>query len=91
MKYNSFVNPFISCKTDIVISLKCYNVMYIHYNAGAGYKAWQQKPKWTCNFAWKSFFLGSILNSNFFVNPFSSDAYRPTIHYNAGRNYMHTL
>ena len=49
----------------------------IHYNAGAGYKAWQQKPKWTCNFAWKSFFLGSILNSNFFVNPFSSDAYRP--------------
>ena len=29
-----------------------------------------------------SFFLGSILNGNFFVNPFSSDAYRP--------NYIHT-
>ena len=40
MKYNSFVNPFISCKTDIIISH--YNAtMYIHvhaYNAGAGYK-----------------------------------------------------
>ena len=37
-----------------------------------------------------SFFRGSILNSSFFVNPFSSDAYRPTIHYNAGHNYIHT-
>ena len=29
-KYNSFVNPFISCKTDIIISNKCYNVLYMH-------------------------------------------------------------
>ena len=37
MKYNSFVNPFISCKTDIIISnnTAIYNVVY---NAGAGYK-----------------------------------------------------
>ena len=52
-------------------------------------KPWQQ---WTCNFAWKSFFLASILNSNFFVNSFTSDAYRPhTIHYNTGYNYTHIL
>ena len=57
-----------------------------------------QKPQQHCNFAWKTFFLGStgILNSNFFVNPFSSDVSAPQyiimqaitmymyIHYSAG-------
>ena len=42
MKYNSFVNPFISCKTDIIISNNTatmyYTCMYIHYNAVAGYE-----------------------------------------------------
>ena len=42
MKYNSFVNPFISCKTDIIIlhynATMYYTCMYIQYNAGAGYK-----------------------------------------------------
>ena len=43
MKYNSFVNRFISCKTDIIISNNTLCIirtcMYIiHYNAGAGYK-----------------------------------------------------
>ena len=34
-----------------------------------------------------SFFLGSILNSNFFSVPMRIV---PTIHCNAGRNYIHT-
>ena len=42
MKYNSFVNPSISCNTDIIICIVMllymyYTCMYIHYNAGAGY------------------------------------------------------
>ena len=40
LKYNSFVNPFISCKTDTIISYT-----YVHYNAG--YKEVTQKPATT--------------------------------------------
>ena len=71
MKYNSFVNPFIFCKTDIIISVLYNACTYIttqelvivtlknHGNNGL------------------AILHGNILNSNFFVNPFSSDAYRP--------------
>ena len=34
MKHNSFVNPLISCKNDIII----YIIMLHVHNAGAGYK-----------------------------------------------------
>ena len=61
-----------------IIMLYIYNVLYmhVHYNAGAGCEEVTLKNHGN-NFAWKSLFLGSILNGNFFVNPFSSDAYRP--------------
>ena len=52
--------------------------MYMYYNAGAGYKEVTLKNHGNNGLAIcmeASFFLGSILNGNFFVNPFSSDAY----------------
>ena len=36
-----------------------------------------------------SFFLGSILNSNFSLTLSVLMRIGPTIHYNAGRNYIH--
>ena len=36
MKYNSFVNPFISCMTSFLKTM--YYTFIILYNAGAGYK-----------------------------------------------------
>ena len=39
MKYNSFVNPFISCKTDIIITTTYVLYMHVHtLHAAAGYK-----------------------------------------------------
>ena len=41
MKYNSFVNPFIFVKLTSSLHYNAtmyYTCMYIHYNAGAGYK-----------------------------------------------------
>ena len=59
--------------------------MYIHYNAEAVTIA----TIYTCNFESKyTFSLGGIppCNFNFFINPFSSGAYRS---YYAGHNYIH--
>ena len=90
MKYNSFVNPFISCKTDNIISH--YKANAYCNNAGAGYKEVTLKNHGNNGLAILhgnlSSYIGSIPNNNFFVNPFSSDAYR-TIHYNAGHSYIH--
>ena len=39
-------------------------------------------------FCMEAFSLGSILNYNVLINPFSSDTHiSPTIHYNAGDSY----
>ena len=62
----------------------------MYYNAGAGYKEVTLKTMATMDLQFcmgASFFVGSILNRNFFVTPFSSDAYRP---HNTGHNYIHT-
>ena len=86
MKYNSFVNPFIPCKTDIII----FNIiMYLHIYITMQllvikkYVTLRKHGKNGLailhgNFS--SYTIESILNSNFFVNPFSSDMYRPVIH-----------
>ena len=55
MMYNSFVNPFISCKTDIISNNTVYNVMYIHYNAGAGYKTMATKAEMDLQFCMEIF------------------------------------
>ena len=79
VKYNVFVNPFTSCKTDIIIC----------YNAGHTYTM-QELVKEVINhsnngFAIlhginKAFSLAGILNYNFLINPFSSDMHiSPTI------------
>ena len=80
MKYNSFVNPFISCKTDIIISNDNDNatcLIHVHMYITGARAGYNTIVTMDLQFAWKSFFVGSILNSNLFVSPFSSDAYRP--------------
>ena len=78
MTYKSFINP---CKTSSFLTihymLQC--VMYIHYNAGAGFKEVPlknhgNKSRNGLAILHGNLFLGSILNSNFVANPFSSDA-----------------
>ena len=90
MKYNFFVNPFPSCKTHIIIcnnTGRTYTMQELvkevtlinHSNNGfANLHGINQ-----------AFSLGSILNYNFLINPFSSDThtYVSVLHYNAGDSY----
>ena len=76
---DSFVNPVILTSFLIIHynATMYYTCMYIYYDVGTGYKEVTLKnhgSKRTCNFAWKSFFVGSILNCNIFNSPCSCDA-----------------
>ena len=59
----NYVNPFISCKTDIISNIQ-YNARCIKNHINNGLAILHGN-------------LSSYMNSKFFVNPFSSDAYQP--------------
>ena len=75
MKYNSFVNLFLVKLTSSLHynATMYYTCVYIHYNAGAGYTEVALKNQGNNGLT----ILHGNMNSNFFINPLSSDAYRP--------------
>ena len=74
VKYNFFVNPFTSCKTDIIIS---------HYNAGHTYRVKGVTLKNHSNNGLA--ILSIIYTDNFLLSVLMHIS--PTMHYNAGHSY----